>query len=464
MFKENKKYVILSIIAVAIIIVAAFIIGRITYSFVTPQIDEWENAQGEVTATGNTLLFIKGNDLGVDISTDNFNSSSGNLVSTTNPKARLIPGDATEGAEETYNIGFYIENNTYQYSQVGNAELILYIEDEESEITSITNGEDTINKISITDPNDNSKTISGFDITGRTGLFIVDDNHAISSNVKAGTTQEWTFKLIFVNYSYDQSINEDAEASIQIIMQQDTLDICNIKPDTLGCIPTITFNVNGGDELDESAIKLDVLEELPTPTKDGYTFLGWYTEEIDGTLISDVADLEEVTLNTTLYAHWEEYPYTLMYSKTSPTTYSGGTYEDTTWYVNWDKDFEIIINFSVTSVSSRNLIIGNYNCTNELNIELYSSSIRMYSNGDFGSYTGTLESNKETEMRISYNAATDVMTAIATWNNGASTASNTGTKSNSGKSAYPLRLGQDRRGGSTFSTITVNSVYIYEHK
>ena len=223
MLKDNKKYVVLSIIAIAIIVVAAIIIGRVTYSFVEPMIDELETAQGEVTAAGNTLVFTKGNDLGIDVSTDNFNSSSGNLERTSNPKVKLIPADPEDEPTETYNVGFYILTNTFQYSQTGNPELILYIEDEANEILSITNGEETINRISITDPNNSSKTITGFDITGKTGLFMVSTNHEISSNVKAGTTQEWTFKLTFVNYSYDQSVNEDAELSIQIFMQKDEI-------------------------------------------------------------------------------------------------------------------------------------------------------------------------------------------------------------------------------------------------
>ena len=247
MTKGNKKYVIISIIAVVITVIVAIIIGRITYAFIDTEEDDIKRMQGEITAAGNSLIFIKGTDLGVDLSTDNFNGASGNLVSISNPKVKLIPADPTEGAIEVYNVGFYIGQNTYQYAQTGNAELILYIEDEDSEITSITNGEDTINRISITDPNDNTKTISGFDITGLTGFFTVDTNHEITSNVRAGTTQEWTFKLTFVNYTYDQSINEDAELSLQIVMQQEELDICDFDSSLEDCETNAIAYVAGND-------------------------------------------------------------------------------------------------------------------------------------------------------------------------------------------------------------------------
>ena len=42
--------------------------------------------------------------------------------------------------------------------------------------------------------------------------------------------------------------------------------------------------------------------ELPTLTKEGYTFLGWYTEEIEG---KNVLSTDKVTDNITLYARWE---------------------------------------------------------------------------------------------------------------------------------------------------------------
>ena len=68
---------------------------------------------------------------------------------------------------------------------------------------------------------------------------------------------------------------------------------------------TITFNPNGGD-VDEATKKV-VMElpigKLPTPTRMGYLFDGWYTELEEGTKI------DENTIpdgNLTYYAHWTE--------------------------------------------------------------------------------------------------------------------------------------------------------------
>ena len=41
---------------------------------------------------------------------------------------------------------------------------------------------------------------------------------------------------------------------------------------------------------------------LPTPTRENYTFLGWYTDPIEGDKISGDT---VVTKGTTYYAHWQ---------------------------------------------------------------------------------------------------------------------------------------------------------------
>ncbi len=44
--------------------------------------------------------------------------------------------------------------------------------------------------------------------------------------------------------------------------------------------------------------------KLPTPTKEGYTFLGWYTEKDNGTKVENT-DSYVPTKDVTLYAHWQ---------------------------------------------------------------------------------------------------------------------------------------------------------------
>jgi uncharacterized repeat protein (TIGR02543 family) len=67
---------------------------------------------------------------------------------------------------------------------------------------------------------------------------------------------------------------------------------------------TITWNANGGGVSPTSAVKQvgTTLGTLPTPTRTGYTFNGWYTSSSGGTKIS--ASTAAPSSNTIYYAQW----------------------------------------------------------------------------------------------------------------------------------------------------------------
>lgn len=68
---------------------------------------------------------------------------------------------------------------------------------------------------------------------------------------------------------------------------------------------TITFDANGGTVSPTSVDTQTggVLATLPTPTRSGYNFDGWFTDPTGGTKITNG---HTFTQNTTLYAHWTE--------------------------------------------------------------------------------------------------------------------------------------------------------------
>lgn len=69
---------------------------------------------------------------------------------------------------------------------------------------------------------------------------------------------------------------------------------------------TITFNPNGGTVTPTAAAAVDgILTSLPTPTRDGYTFDGWYTAASGGAAVTDG---HVFTGDTTIYAHWTVIP------------------------------------------------------------------------------------------------------------------------------------------------------------
>ena len=76
----------------------------------------------------------------------------------------------------------------------------------------------------------------------------------------------------------------------------------------------ITFNNNFGENEKHIEIKLygNKFESLPTPTRTGYTFEGWYTEPTGGTKIETTTAVPSE--DTTYYAHWSINTYTITYS------------------------------------------------------------------------------------------------------------------------------------------------------
>ncbi len=78
----------------------------------------------------------------------------------------------------------------------------------------------------------------------------------------------------------------------------------------------VTFDANGGtgDTDSINVINKEQYGDLPTPTREGYIFTGWYTDKTGGTKIEPTSNLEldEENLpptqpqSQTLYARWEE--------------------------------------------------------------------------------------------------------------------------------------------------------------
>lgn len=118
---------------------------------------------------------------------------------------------------------------------------------------------------------------------------------------------------------------------------------------------TITYNLNGGKQQKNAVTKYSIETKtfnLPTPTKKGYTFVGWYLE---GDFTGDVQTKIEKgsTGNKVYYAKWEIVTYNINYNlndgvqqENAPTTYTVETntfglaiptrdgYNFKGWYVN----------------------------------------------------------------------------------------------------------------------------------
>ena len=95
-------------------------------------------------------------------------------------------------------------------------------------------------------------------------------------------------------------------------------------------VATVTFDANGGT-VSTTTKKVncgDTIGSLPTPTRTGYTFLGWYTDATNGTKVTSTTVINETAL--TLYAHWSIVKCTVTFNA------NGGTVTPTSLSVNYN--------------------------------------------------------------------------------------------------------------------------------
>lgn len=85
---------------------------------------------------------------------------------------------------------------------------------------------------------------------------------------------------------------------------------------------TVTFNPNGGTTptASKSVSYGSTYGNLPSPTRTGYTFLGWFTS--GGTQITSSTTVA-ITANQILYAHWQANSYTVTFNANGGVTPTG---------------------------------------------------------------------------------------------------------------------------------------------
>ncbi|CDF20182.1 surface protein [Clostridium sp. CAG:609] len=241
--KINARTISLVLIFILILITIALLIGKFTYSYLAPTIDDDVEGAGEVTASGDTIIFTKGNTLSLSANTDNFKTGGSNLTATTNPKVKLMASSKTESASSKYFAGVIIKNNTYRYTTTDKKpEVILTVKDENGNIV-----ESSADNLKFVTVNNNLK---GFDITGVNGAFnIVTDHIIATSSNKSEVIHTWTFTLTFVNLGTDQSNNENSTLNIDVVLQKDKLltsiaDFCANGDNLNDCIVNFYNGLN----------------------------------------------------------------------------------------------------------------------------------------------------------------------------------------------------------------------------
>lgn len=129
-------------------------------------------------------------------------------------------------------------------------------------------------------------------------------NSKIDTNLKFGTLPAGTY---YIKYTAKAKDGTTATATTG------TFTVTS-KSGSAAKTYTVTFNANGGSVGTTSKIVTAGASygSLPTPTRNGYTFDGWYTGSSSGTRITSTSKVS-LTRNQTLYAHW---------TKAAPSTYT----------------------------------------------------------------------------------------------------------------------------------------------
>ena len=212
---ENKKQaIILSV--VAIVALLSLIIGA-TYAYFQASGNSGSSTNVNVTTyTSDLLTFEIGDDIAVYADQTSFASGKGNATGSTYAKATLVANNKTNEATKNYYVYLNISENTFTYTQnESTPELLLTIKDTSgNEITSIT----SLTYKTVTDGK--GASISGFDITTKSGVITLFDNREITANPTK--TEEWNITVTFVNYNANQTGNAGKSFNAKLMIQQES--------------------------------------------------------------------------------------------------------------------------------------------------------------------------------------------------------------------------------------------------
>ena len=212
MEKNKKQALILSIVAVVTLI--ALVVGA-TFAYFQAQGGTGSSTDVKVTTyTTDMLTFTTGSAISLYADQSSFGQEKGSLSGETFAKATLVANNKTNEATDNYYVYFNIENNTFKYTLgEDKPELILTVTGPDgNEVTEIPGLTHT------TVQDRENKSISGFDVTTTNGLITIANKKTINASPNA--EEQYTLKLIFVNYEGDQTANATSTLSAKVMIQK----------------------------------------------------------------------------------------------------------------------------------------------------------------------------------------------------------------------------------------------------
>ena len=190
----------------------------------------------------------------------------------------------------------------------------------------IVNDKENIYKEYITSNIESKNNSKYYIISNLAGTYDVNQNSGVYFNLKNQLTTGKTYSFSFEikgNSSFQVEVGSEQTKNKQITVQTNWNRIINnftanntpykafriynwINPNINRTLEIRSLSLQEGEYNNYSTTILKEYDNLnstlPTPTRDNYTFLGWYTHPIDGDKISSST---VVTDNVTYYAHWQ---------------------------------------------------------------------------------------------------------------------------------------------------------------
>ena len=129
---------------------------------------------------------------------------------------------------------------------------------------------------------------------------------------------------------------------------------------------TVTYNANGGS-VNPTSISVSPADSvtLPTPSRTGYTFNGWYTSSSGGTKVGNAGATYKPNGDITIYAQWtiNSYKVTISTSNSTTTVTVGGTTISSGGSVEYNSVVKVVLSYSESEDRTFTIKQGNTNVT-----------------------------------------------------------------------------------------------------
>ena len=232
-FNKTKTLILVGIITLLLFV------GGATYAYFA--FSSANTIRGNMEIISNTvdnLMFNIEKEIYINANLENFGQGMADLHDDTDATATLIPNNYDNQASAMYNIYLIIEANDLEYTTDDNTPELL---------------------LNVTDPNGNPlENITGlvhydngFDITTRTGGFLIASDYEITAQDIA-TVQTWNVEITLMNLDSNQNANMNKTFKAKLYLTQDKMSSYNpVQVTNMEVSPTYntidtTLNLSNG--------------------------------------------------------------------------------------------------------------------------------------------------------------------------------------------------------------------------